>query len=111
MNTTYPTIQSLGMSRKLTDNYSYTQDEEKLLKYLFKDYNPNIIPKVSLNESLKLYFGLAMSQLINVVSERRMGSGEWFLGLVISWSSNLVILKYDKEQVMKTNVWIHMVSG
>ena len=41
--------------------------EEKLLNYLFYKYNPNLIPVESINDSLKLYMGLAMSQLINIV--------------------------------------------
>lgn len=45
----------------------YSPAEEKLLKYLFKNYNPHIMPRENLNESFKLYIGLAMSQLINVV--------------------------------------------
>ena len=45
-----------------------TPNEEKLLRYLFKDYNPNIMPKENMNESFKLYFGLAMAQLINIVN-------------------------------------------
>jgi len=45
------------------------QKEAKLLHYLLQDYNPNIIPRESKNESLKLYIGLAMSQLINIVLE------------------------------------------
>ena len=32
--------------------------EEKLLKYLLKDYNPNILPKMSLDEYIKVFFGL-----------------------------------------------------
>ncbi len=46
---------------------AYTSTEEKLLEYLFRDYNPNIIPRENSNESLKLYIGLAMVQLINIV--------------------------------------------
>jgi hypothetical protein len=45
----------------------YTPNEEKLLKHLFKNYNPNIMPKEHLNETVKLYIGLAMIQLINIV--------------------------------------------
>jgi hypothetical protein len=65
-----------------SEDYSQALEEERLLRYLFKDYNPHIIPRESNNESLKLYIGLAMIQLINI---------------------------FDKEQVMKTNVWVHMV--
>ncbi|RNA33865.1 acetylcholine receptor subunit beta-like 1 [Brachionus plicatilis] len=63
------------------DDGDYSPSEERLLRYLFRSYNPNIMPRVNGNESFKLYFGLALGQLINV---------------------------YDKEQVMKTNVWLHM---
>ncbi len=58
-------------------NYHYTYrnrtekewyKEAKLLNYLLRDYNPHIIPRENTNESLKLYIGLAMSQLINLVS-------------------------------------------
>jgi hypothetical protein len=58
----------------LDDDFSnssikYTPNEEKLLKFLFKDYNPNIMPKEFSNETLTLYIGLAMAQLINIVRE------------------------------------------
>jgi hypothetical protein len=46
----------------------YSSTEEKLLAYLFREYNPNIIPRENSNESLKLYIGLAMVQLINIVN-------------------------------------------
>lgn len=49
------------------DDVGYSPSEERLLRYLFKSYNPNIMPRVNLNESFKLYFGLALGQLINVV--------------------------------------------
>lgn len=55
---------------ELNDNRStikYTPNEEKLLKHLFKNYNPNIMPKEYANETVKLYIGLAMVQLINIV--------------------------------------------
>jgi hypothetical protein len=44
------------------------KDEDELLKILFQTYNPNIIPRRNLNESLKLYVGLAMIQLVNMVN-------------------------------------------
>lgn len=49
------------------NDVEYSPSEERLLKYLFKSYNPHIMPRVNYNESLKLYFGLALGQLINVV--------------------------------------------
>lgn len=64
MNYTTPVM--LGSDRLNQDHIS---TEEKLLRYLFKDYNPNVMPRQNLNESFKLYVGLAMSQLINIVKE------------------------------------------
>jgi hypothetical protein len=63
----------INMTSKLSElnaNHStikYTHNEEKLLKHLFKDYNPNIMPKEFSNDTVKLYIGLAMVQLINIV--------------------------------------------
>jgi hypothetical protein len=42
-------------------------NEERLLKHLFNNYNPNVIPRF-VNESLTIYIGLSMSQLINIVN-------------------------------------------
>jgi hypothetical protein len=42
--------------------------EEKLLKYLLKDYNSNIMPKLNLHDHLRVFFGLALVQLINIVT-------------------------------------------
>lgn len=52
---------------KIKAQEGYSPSEERLLKYLFKDYNPQIMPRENLNESFKLYVGLAMGQLINIV--------------------------------------------
>lgn len=43
--------------------------EEKLLKYLLKDYNPNIMPKMDWHDHFKIFFGLALVQLINIVTK------------------------------------------
>ena len=100
--------------RELTSGpLQYSSTEEKLLEYLFKNYNPNIIPRESSNESLKLYIGLAMVQLINIVKpQKKRIKKEVLLKLKIFEKEDLIkfnFFKYDKEQVMKTNVWIHMV--
>jgi len=57
--------------------------EAKLLHYLLHDYNPNIIPREYKNESLKLYIGLAMSQLINIVMCRILIKSNAQLCLII----------------------------
>lgn len=41
--------------------------EERLHRYIFKNYNPNIMPKRDSNETLKLSIGLALIQIINIV--------------------------------------------
>ena len=48
--------------------HSTSKNEENLIKILFSDYNPNVIPRPRLNESLKIYMGLSMSQLLNIVN-------------------------------------------
>lgn len=58
------------------------QKEAKLLNFLLHDYNPNIIPSEKKNESLKLYIGLAMSQLINIVILYKLNTYCLFLILV-----------------------------
>ena len=48
-----------------------SEDEMRLVNYLFeaRGYNPLIRPVVNLTEKVKVDFGLALVQLINVVSE------------------------------------------
>ncbi|XP_022332769.2 acetylcholine receptor subunit beta-like 1 isoform X4 [Crassostrea virginica] len=60
-----------------------SDDEVKLIKYLFddKNYNPLIRPVRNINESIEVQFNLALSQLISVD---------------------------EKNQIMKTNVWLQM---
>ena len=48
--------------------YSYDAiNELKLLDLLFYNYSPNIIPRR--NKPLKLYMGMSMAQLINIVKK------------------------------------------
>ncbi|XP_061172026.1 acetylcholine receptor subunit beta-like 1 isoform X3 [Saccostrea echinata] len=60
-----------------------SDDEVKLIEYLFvdKNYNPLIRPVRNINESIEVQFNLALSQLISVD---------------------------EKNQIMKTNVWLQM---
>lgn len=64
-------------SRRLTTKVGHPHQskfsalkEEKLLKYMLKDYNSNVIPKINKSHSFTIFFGLALVQLINIVSER-----------------------------------------
>lgn len=56
--------------------------EEQLFKELFQNYNPLIRPVRKLEETITISFSIALLQLISVV---------------------------EKEQVLKTNVWLQVV--
>jgi hypothetical protein len=62
---------SLLESSSATNKYSASEEidkmEERLHRYIFKNYNRNIMPKRHLNETLKLSIGLALIQIINIV--------------------------------------------
>lgn len=56
--------------------------EEQLFKDLFQNYNPLIRPVQKVEENITVSFSIALLQLISVV---------------------------EKEQVLKTNVWLQVV--
>ena len=56
--------------------------EEQLFKELFQNYNPLIRPVRKVEETVTVSFSIALLQLINVI---------------------------EKEQVLKTNVWLQVV--
>ncbi|XP_071388084.1 neuronal acetylcholine receptor subunit alpha-5 [Centroberyx affinis] len=58
---------------------SYAKTEDKLLKYLFRNYQKWVRPVEYLNETVRVKFGLAISQLVDV---------------------------NEKNQFMTTNVWM-----
>lgn len=45
-----------------------SEDEERLVRDLFRDYNKLIRPVESMNQTVVVEFGLSFIQLINVVS-------------------------------------------
>lgn len=45
-----------------------SEDEERLVRDLFRDYNKLIRPVERMNETVDVSFGLSFIQLINVVS-------------------------------------------
>ncbi|KAG9341910.1 hypothetical protein JZ751_018227 [Albula glossodonta] len=63
---------------------SYAKTEDKLFKYLFKDYQKWVRPVEHLNGTVRVKFGLAISQLVDVD---------------------------EKNQLMTTNVWMKQVSA
>lgn len=46
-----------------------SEDEERLVRDLFRDYNKLIRPVESMNDTVKVRFGLSFVQLINVVRD------------------------------------------
>jgi len=59
-----------------------SHQEEQLFKELFQSYNPLIRPVRKVEETITVSFSIALLQLISVV---------------------------EKEQVLKTNVWLQVV--
>jgi hypothetical protein len=46
-----------------------SQRQQKLLKTLFDDYNPHLIPIETKNQSMKVQVGTHMIQIVNMVIE------------------------------------------
>lgn len=61
-----------------------SEDEERLVRDLFRGYNKLIRPVQNMTEKVDVKFGLAFVQLINV---------------------------NEKNQIMKSNVWLRLVSS
>ncbi|CAF1171161.1 unnamed protein product [Rotaria magnacalcarata] len=72
-----------GGSNKFLTFVHTSEDENRLIHYLFSEqgYNPLVRPTKTSNETVVIAFGLLLVQLIHV---------------------------YEKEQIMKTNTWLHM---
>lgn len=64
---------------------SYAKAEDKLFKYLFGDYQKWVRPVDHLNQTIRVKFGLAISQLVDVVRIER----NWLLADV-SLMTNLL---------------------
>lgn len=52
---------------------SYAKAEDKLFKYLFGSYQKWVRPVEQLNQTIRVKFGLAISQLVDVVRMGGMG--------------------------------------
>ena len=85
-------------------------EEERLIKTLFKSYNKLIRPVRNSSEHVIITMDLVLLQLINVVSftmiifNNRFKIGISFIWFVFVKQTK----KYEKEQIMKTNVWINL---
>ena len=100
-----------------------SSDEMRLIQYLFKEYNPLIRPVRNLTGTVHVKFGMAMIQLINVVSRSHSRSPVVSTGLrvrryegyaraptVWSWGTvslfrqihSIVCSEYHKNRILLT---------
>lgn len=88
---------------------SCSEDEERLVRDLFRGYNKLVRPVQNMSMKVEVKFGLTFTQLISVVSTlpstfRRNALSHVQLAL-------LTFLQNEKNQVMKSNVWLRLVSN
>ena len=50
---------------------AYAEEEDALLRHLFQGYQKWVRPVLHSNDTVKVYFGLKISQLVDVVSNPR----------------------------------------
>ena len=85
-------------------NLKCSLEEERLIKTLFKSYNKLIRPVRNSSDYVTITMDLVLLQLINVVSIDVFKNK-----LYLYDNSNYsLFFKYEKEQIMKTNVWINL---
>ena len=75
--------QSQFIEKLLNFSVQCSQEEERLVRDLFRGYNKLIRPVQNMTQKVEVSFGLAFIQLINV---------------------------NEKNQIMKSNVWLRLVS-
>lgn len=78
-----------------------SEDEERLVRDLFRGYNKLIRPVQNMTQKVDVRFGLAFVQLINVVSKYRLNPKDYFNSKYFSQN--------EKNQIMKSNVWLRLV--
>lgn len=84
-----------------------SEDEERLVRDLFRGYNKLIRPVQNMTQTVDVRFGLAFVQLINVVSIRVVSCAHYFGQSAMICSS--LIFQNEKNQIMKSNVWLRLV--
>lgn len=86
-----------------------SEDEERLVRDLFRGYNKLIRPVQNMTQKVDVRFGLAFVQLINVVSVTKF----FFLLNEILIEIEILCpihnLQNEKNQIMKSNVWLRLV--
>lgn len=67
---------------------SYAKAEDKLFKYLFGSYQKWVRPVEQLNQTIRVKFGLAISQLVDVVRTGGVGVGAFRVSALENGSSD-----------------------
>ena len=88
-----------------------SEDEERLVRDLFRGYNKLVRPVQNMSMKVEVKFGLTFTQLISVVSLVAFSKKE-FSEFYLSFICVLLYPKQqnEKNQVMKSNVWLRLVS-
>ncbi len=81
--------------------------EYDLIHSILKDYDNSIRPSLTHNSTLNVTFGLALTQLIDVVSVQHFGIFEIFLRLSINI---YFIWKDERNMIITTNCWLNQVN-
>ena len=87
-----------------------SQEEERLVRDLFRGYNKLIRPVQNMTQKVEVAFGLAFIQLINVV---RIYDSIFVFIVKYSVANYLYFPTFqnEKNQIMKSNVWLRLVSS
>lgn len=85
-----------------------SEDEERLVRDLFRGYNKLIRPVQNMTQTVDVRFGLAFVQLINVVRFCCCLFFDFFFceSLMICFT---FFAQNEKNQIMKSNVWLRLV--
>jgi len=84
---------------------SCSEDEERLVRDLFRGYNKLVRPVQNMSMKVEVKFGLTFTQLISVVSFSCQFCIEF------NYFYLLKIQQNEKNQVMKSNVWLRLVRN
>ena len=82
-----------------------SQEEERLVRDLFRGYNKLIRPVQNMTQKVEVAFGLAFIQLINVVSSETHINHTRNVRLMAAFIPS----QNEKNQIMKSNVWLRLV--
>uniref|UniRef100_H3BVW2 Cholinergic receptor, nicotinic, alpha 5 n=1 Tax=Tetraodon nigroviridis TaxID=99883 RepID=H3BVW2_TETNG len=95
---------------------SYAKAEDKLLKYLFGNYQKWVRPVDHLNQTIRVKFGLAISQLVDVDEKnQRMTTNVWmkqeWTDMKLRWSPEeyvgITIIRVPSDRIWRPDVVLY----